>query len=190
MAKKKVKKSYRPTPQAFAASKKAMLGNEWYKLRSKHGRDRLFATPQLLWEAACEYFNIIDGTPLHDIKTMVVKGKVVQQKVPLRKPYQWRGLCLYLGCSHAYFRAFRATCKDVDFLTVVSLIEDVIYTQKFEGAAAGQFNSLMISRDLGLRENVDTTSNGKAIVPPAFNIYNTGPELAASEKEVEERDGE
>ena len=54
MAKKK-SKIPPPTPQAHAAAKEASVGNEWYKLRSKHGRDKLFTTPELLWEAECEY---------------------------------------------------------------------------------------------------------------------------------------
>lgn len=32
------------------------IGNQFWKLRSKHGRDTLFSTPEKLWEAACEYF--------------------------------------------------------------------------------------------------------------------------------------
>jgi hypothetical protein len=34
----------------------APKGNEFWKLRSKHGRDKLFATPELFWQAALEYF--------------------------------------------------------------------------------------------------------------------------------------
>jgi hypothetical protein len=34
-------------------------------------------------------------------------------------------------------------------------------SQKFEGASVGIFNSNIIARDLGLKENVDNTTNGK-----------------------------
>ena len=32
----------------------ANLGNQFWKNRSKHGRDKLFATPDLLWQAASD----------------------------------------------------------------------------------------------------------------------------------------
>ena len=34
----------------------ATIGNQWWKLRAKHGREKIFANPDLLWESACEYF--------------------------------------------------------------------------------------------------------------------------------------
>jgi hypothetical protein len=34
---------------------------------------------------------------------------------------------------------------------------DIIYTQKFTGAAAGFLNPNIIARDLGLKEHTDTT---------------------------------
>ena len=40
----------------------APKGNQFWMLRSKHGRDKLFATPEALWEAACEYFQWCDET--------------------------------------------------------------------------------------------------------------------------------
>ena len=39
-----------------------ILVDPWM-LRSKHGRDKLFATPELLWDAACEYFQWCDENP-------------------------------------------------------------------------------------------------------------------------------
>lgn len=43
----------------MAASK----NNQFWKLRSKHGRDTLFSSPELLWSAACEYFDWCDENP-------------------------------------------------------------------------------------------------------------------------------
>ena len=41
----------------------APKGNQFWKLRSKHGRDKLFTTPELLWQAACEYFEWCENNP-------------------------------------------------------------------------------------------------------------------------------
>lgn len=61
-------------------------GNQFWKLRSKHGRDKLFATPELLWEEACNYFEWCDENPIitHDV---VKSGDSVGQilNIPKKK---------------------------------------------------------------------------------------------------------
>ena len=59
----------------------APKGNQFWKLRSKHGRDKLFATPDLLWQAACEYFEWCDKHPWYKseaIKNAINKNAVQQ----------------------------------------------------------------------------------------------------------------
>jgi hypothetical protein len=48
------------------------------------------------------------------------------------------------------------------FLEVSTRVEGIIYTQKFEGASVGAFNSSIIARDLGLKDNSELT-----IIKPA-----------------------
>ena len=45
----------------------APKGNEFWKLRSKHGRDKIFSDPNMLWEAACEYFQWCQDNPLMEL---------------------------------------------------------------------------------------------------------------------------
>ena len=40
----------------LSASQKASMGNQWWKLRTKIGREKLFKTPEILWSACVEYF--------------------------------------------------------------------------------------------------------------------------------------
>lgn len=131
----------------------APKNNEFWKNRSKHGRDKLFKTPQLMWEAACEYFTWADNNPFHEAIYDSKQGKIVD--IPKRRPYTLIALCLYLDCSASYFRTFKSTLKekDKDFLTIITRIEEVIYNQKFEGASSGFFNANIIARDLGLADN-------------------------------------
>lgn len=130
--------------------------NAFWKNRTKHGRDKLFTTPDLLWKAATEYFQWCDDNPW--IKNEAIKsgdfaGKIV--KVPTSRPYTLTALCLYLGVDTSYFRKFKENLKEEeeDFFTVITRIEETIYSQKFEGAAVGAFNANIISRDLGLADN-------------------------------------
>ncbi|MVM35486.1 DNA packaging protein [Spirosoma sp. HMF4905] len=122
--------------------------NEFWKLRSKHGRDKLFETPGLLEEAAYEYFAWCQENPW--LKTDF-RGKDAEQvDIPTPRPFTIRGLCLYCNASEQFWRTFKASQAGKDFLAVITRIEDIIYTQKFEGAVVGAFNANIISRDLGL----------------------------------------
>jgi hypothetical protein len=56
----------------------APKGNQFWMLRSKHGRDKLFATPEALWEAACEYFQWCDENPW-------TTRKAIQRTMPVRR---------------------------------------------------------------------------------------------------------
>ena len=140
----------------------APRGNQFWKLRSKHGRDKLFATPALLWEAACEFFEWCDRHPWKKkeaLKSGPNPGKLIN--VPIARPYTLSGLCLYLCCNEAYFRNFKAQLPedDKDFSAVIADIEQTLFTQKFEGASVGAFNANIISRDLGLVDKKELGGN-------------------------------
>lgn len=161
-----------------AISKKgAPAGNQFWQLRSKHGRDKLYKTPELMWEAACEYFQWAKDNPW--VKNEAVKsgdsaGMIIQ--VPTERPITLHGLCLYLGCSTSYFRAFKLSLKekDKDFLTILTRIEETIYAHKFEGAAVGAFNASIIARDLGLTEAIDVTTAGEKVTNFTFTVVKPG----------------
>src|SRR5687767_9006913 len=91
----------RPTPRP------TLEGNEFWRLRSKHGRDKLFATPALMLEAAIEYFKHCDDNPWK--KAELVRGKrgYVLKDVPVRMPYTLMGFCLYVGANTDYWRTFK-----------------------------------------------------------------------------------
>lgn len=139
-----------------------IIGNQFWKARSKHGRDKLFSTPELLWEAACEYFQWCDDNPLYERKAFAFQGVVTTEDMPKLRAYTMSGLCLFLDCSENYFRSFKGNeriNKD-DFVTVINKIEKTIYNQKFTGAAADLLNSNIIARDLGLSDKQDVDHSG------------------------------
>lgn len=144
----------------------APLGNQFWKLRSKHGRDRIFKDPKVLWESACEYFQAMEDAPLIELEQR--KGAIIIQKgadtadldlhpmveMPKMRAFTLHGLCIFLDVSTNYFREFKKTTTQ-DFLDVITRIEDVCYNQKFTGAAAGFLNPNIIARDLGLADKKD-----------------------------------
>lgn len=140
----------------------APVGNQFWKQRSKHGRDTLFSTPEKMWEAACEYFEWCDKNPLievvHDkLKVNGVGDELKFIDIPKMRPYTIQGLCLYLDCNTQYFNQFKSSekAKEQDFSFVITRIEEIIYNQKFSGAAAGFLNPNIIARDLGLADKKD-----------------------------------
>ena len=136
--------------------------NQFWKLRSKHGRDLIFSTPEILWEAAVQYFEATDARKWKK-KDWVGKDAIEVER-ETETPYTISGLCLYLDVSREWWNKFKNENRE-DFLQVLTRIENIIYTQKFEGASVGAFNASIIARDLGLKEQTDITSNGKDLQP-------------------------
>lgn len=137
----------------------APSGNQFWKLRSKHGRDALFASPEAMQEAAYEYFEWCESSPLMETD---FRGKdATKVDIPKMRAFTMQGLCLYLDCNTDYFRQFKQQVSEKNnqdtkgFTEVITRIEDIIYNQKFTGAAAGFLNANIIARDLGLTEKTD-----------------------------------
>jgi hypothetical protein len=149
----------------------APSGNAFWKKRNKHGRDKLFASPELLMEAVEEYLQFIDDSPWMNkeaIKGGEFAGQIIS--IPTARPYTLSGLCLYLSCDTSYFRKFKTTCS-VDFFTVISRIEEIILTQQVEGAMVGAFNSNLTARLNGIsdkREIDHTLKVGKDLQDESY----------------------
>lgn len=151
----------------------APKGNQFWKQRSKHGRDKIFSSPEILWQEACKYFEWVDANPLiesqlvnkpytyTDVNGATQTAPYTLANIPKMRPYTWSGLELFLGVSR--LKHYKNNEKYKDFLPVIEQIDNVLYTQKFEGAAAGFLKENIIARDLGLTDKQDITSDGKEI---------------------------
>lgn len=135
-------------------------GNQFWKARTKHGRDRLFASADALWEACCEYFQWVEDNPLWEMKPFAYQGVVVQEPVAKMRAMTIDGLCLFLDIDLKTWANWRS---QEDLIPVVNKAESVIKSQKFAGAAADLLNANIIARDLGLAEKreVESTSTVK-----------------------------
>ena len=142
----------------------APKGNEFWKLRSKHGRDKIFTDPDILWEEACKFFKWCDENP---IETLEYNGRDAKECiVPKMRAYTWEGLELFLDVTDDTLRNYRSKESYKEFFGVLTHIEKIIYSQKFTGAAAGVLNANIIARDLHLRDSKDidhSVGNGKKI---------------------------
>lgn len=156
----------------------APVGNRFWELRSKHGRDKIFTTPQAMWEAACEYFEWCQDNPLISVEFY---GKdAIECNVPKMRPFTMEGLCHYLDVNTMYFRDFEQGLAgkdgeiEKDYSRIVSRIRETIDRQQFEGASAGFLNANIIARKLGLSDKKEmaavVTTDSKTIEDIANKI--------------------
>lgn len=147
-------------------------GNQFWKQRTKHGRDKLFSDPEVFRIECEKYFQWCDDNPW--VKNEAVKagdrfGELVH--VPTSRPYTIKGLCLFLNIDEGTLTNYE---KDNGFFGVISRVKDIIYTNKFEGAIVGAYNANIISRDLGLVDKADLTTKGEAIRVAVVTLPNGG----------------
>lgn len=126
-----------------------LAGNRFWLARSSHGRKPIFATPDDLWDAACQYFAWVEANPLYEEKVFNGKDGIVHASVAKMRAMTIAGLCLYLDISRQGWFEY---CAKPDFSDVTKQIDGVIRDQKFSGAAADLLNANIIARDLGLAE--------------------------------------
>lgn len=144
-------------------------GNQLWRKRSKHGRDRIIQDPFLLWEDACEYFEWCLNNPIIKIEFKGTAQGIEEVQTPLPKVFQKPALAMFCGVgTWDVINNLREVSGD--FIKVVDEIEAVIYSQKFEHAAVGMFNSSIIMSDLGMKNKSDLTSNDKEIKPTVINL--------------------
>jgi hypothetical protein len=121
------------------------------------GRPRAFETPDDLRRACVEYFEWAEQNPLKEERLFCQQGVVIRDAVYKMRAMTLTGLCLHAGISRDAWNEYKAR---PDFTGVTKEAEEVIYEQKFSGAAADLFNANIIARDLGLKDETKTEVTG------------------------------
>ncbi|KKF37058.1 DNA-packaging protein [Erwinia tracheiphila] len=124
-------------------------GNRFWEARSSHGRKPVFESPEALWAASVEYFEWVEKHPLKEQKIFCFQGAVTRATVNKMRAMTVKGLCLFLDISHTTWNNY---CAKQEFEEITTQISNVIYDQKFSGAAADLLNASIIARDLGLKD--------------------------------------
>lgn len=132
------------------------IGNQWWKLRSKHGRDAIFANATKLEEACIEYFEWVEENPLLEERIFSTKNGISRGYVEKMRAMTIGGLCIFLDINQDTWCTWRKK-KENGFSEVIKWADEIIRTQKFTGAAANMLNANIIARDLGLKEASDVS---------------------------------
>lgn len=111
---------------------------------------------------AAEYFQWCDDHPLKEEKVFNDKGHIVRAEVSRMRAYTKKGLSIFLGIPVSRLDGYRN--RGGEWTEAMEMIDQIIYTQKFEGAASGLLNSNVIVRDLKLAEGHEVSGpDGKPI---------------------------
>ena len=143
----------------------APVGNQFWKMRSSHGRKPTFPDPDALWEACCEYFEWVEANPLKEAQAFAYQGVVTVHELAKMRAMTLAGLCIFLDIDRTTWAEY---AKRDGFSPVTTRVDEIIRSQKFEGASAGLLNPNIIARDLGLSDKSELTgSGGKDLIPEA-----------------------
>jgi hypothetical protein len=135
----------------------APVGNKFWEARSSHGRAPIFGSPDELWVSCVEYFEWVEANPLYESQAFAYQGNVTLKKLPKMRAMTLEGLCIFLDIAKRTWDGYR---EREDFVPVTTRVDEIIRTQKFQGAAADLLNPNIIARDLGLSDKsaVDKTT--------------------------------
>lgn len=147
----------------------APAGNDFYKMvQAPTGRPPKYDSAKELWSKAIDYFNWVSENPLYELKIFQYQGEIVEKEMPKMRAMTETAFCLFAGISTETFRSYKKPNPDQieDFFGVSQRIADIIYSQKFEGAAADFLNANIIGRELGLVDK----SEAELKIPGAIRI--------------------
>lgn len=122
----------------------------------------IYLTTKDFLEDVAKYFEWCENHPLLEEKVFQYKGAIVRADESKMRPFTKKGLCTFLGIPASRLASYSK--RGEDWEEAMEIVEQTIYTQKFEGAAAGLLNATMITRDLGLAEKQEV--GGLSSAPP------------------------
>lgn len=137
-----------------------LAGNRFWTACSSAGRKPVFSDPEKLWAACVEYFEWVEANPLYEDNLVTFRGAATHEPIAKMRAMSIAGLCTFLDISRATWARYRS---EPALLAIVDRVEAVIWTQKFEGAAADLLNPNVIVRELGLADRSEqavTTRDG------------------------------
>lgn len=126
----------------------APKGNRFWEARSSHGANPKFKQASDLWDACLEYFEWVESNPHYEDKLVTFQGVATHEPVAKMRAMTLGGLCVFLDITETTWHEWRKSRKDLS--DIITRVDQVMRTQKFEGAAADLLNPNIIARDLGL----------------------------------------
>ena len=128
--------------------------SEYYSIR-RVGQPPKY-TPEELLKKANQYFLWCVNNPMQKEEILKYKDTYERVNISVLRVYTIEGFCTF---ADLHSNSFYEYCKKSQYLGITTYIRNVIYTQKFEGAAGGFFKENLIIRDLKLKDTSDINYN-------------------------------
>jgi hypothetical protein len=161
----------------------------YWESRKKRGRPKALKSPQMLWDLACEYFQMVDSNPFK--KQEVVKGGWLAGQifeVETIRPYTWNGLenMLFERDIIADLDDYKANKKGdySAYSEVIRVIGKIIFDQKFNGASVGAFDPRIIAMELGMSSKQELAVSVEQPLFQELPPGEAGPVIPANEPKV------
>lgn len=155
-----------------------MAIDRYQRLLKQYNRSTVYLTPQDLLQAAVGYFEWCADNCPQEAKVFSYQGETILAEVDKVRAFTKTGLAQHLGITTHKLDSYRSISAKWNEVCV--LIDEAIYTQKFENAAAGLLNAALIARDLGLADKTDLSSSDGSMSPATPVTVNMTPKEAAS----------
>lgn len=137
------------------------IKNEFWKARSTYGREKIFKTPENLWEAALEYFKWAEDNPLYRndaIRSGDKAGELIQ--TPIDRPLTVEGMCIFFGVTTQTFQNYASNSEEYkDYFVIATQIKEILRDQKLSGAVVGNYKENIVARLLGMADKKEVTSS-------------------------------
>jgi hypothetical protein len=127
----------------------------------------IYLTANDFLAGVAEYFKWCEDHPLLEEKVFMYKGAIVRTDESKMRPFTKKGLASFMGMPESRLAGYKR--RGDEWEDAIEIVDQTIYTQKFEGAAAGLLNATIISRDLGLAEKTEV-SGTEGGAPVAFTL--------------------
>ena len=131
------------------------MNYDYRKLLNLKRRRKLYLTSQDFLNDCAAYFEWCATNAIQEEELFHNKGAIVRADKAKLRVFTKKGLCAFVGIPEGRLTTY--TQQGDEWAEAVELVESIIYTQKFENAAAGLINSTLISRDLGLADRQELT---------------------------------
>lgn len=146
---------------------------ELWEIHRKFPGQRVFQTPEDMWDKAVEYFEWVKARA---VATEITVDKKTGEKTEISHA----PVVFHLSSFFAFVGMTRRTFLDYEqrpgFEDVTAHIREVIRTNQFDGAAVNLYNAGLIAKEIGLADRVEATVETAANRIDEIHVYFHGSE--------------
>lgn len=131
-------------------TKNKMIGNKFWKLRSKHGADPKFSDPDKLRLACEDYFDWVIDNPLTEEKVGFYEGDPCRTDISIMRAMTIEALSVFIGIKPSTWFHWRKNREDLS--DIIAWADSVMRSYNIEGASGNMLNHNIIARYHGLND--------------------------------------